>query len=167
MDIMPLTSKAWEASFAVPSLVQKAIADRGWNLLNFALLTNLEILGTKRALAQEQASKIMETSSTDSGITDSNLSIPMAKLKSKEGGNIIIEINVGKGTAKQCMSTLIEMALRNGGLEKRGEELKTGEQIQKDLCNLSKWTSIHLVKLGYHCLTSKTQSGRVVARSPK
>jgi len=151
-DIMPLTSKAWEASFAVPSLVRKAVADRGWNPLNFALLINPEILGTKRA--QEQASKVTETNSPDSSITDSNSSTVVAKLKCKEGSNIIIEINVGRGTAKHCMSTLVEMALRSGGLENRGEELVTGEQIRKDLSNLSKWTSGHLVKLGHHCLST-------------
>jgi len=72
-------------------------------------------LGTKRA--QEQASKVTETNSPDPSITDSNLSTVMVKMKSKDGSNIIIEINVGRGTAKHCMSTLVEMVLHNGGLE--------------------------------------------------
>jgi len=40
MDIIPMTSKVWDTSFAVPDLVIKAMVDRGWNPLNFALLTN-------------------------------------------------------------------------------------------------------------------------------
>jgi len=30
-DIIPMPSKAWEASFAVPDLVRKVVVDRGWN----------------------------------------------------------------------------------------------------------------------------------------
>jgi len=70
-DIIPLTSKCWYASFAIPSLVTKAVADRGWNPLNYALLTHPEIVGTKqkrKATAQQEESKTIETNSTDTGI---------------------------------------------------------------------------------------------------
>jgi len=146
-DIIPLAVKAWYASFAKPNLVTKAVADRGWNPLNYALLKHPEILATKRALARNKEIATTETN----GTVPNSLN---ATVKQKDGDNFVIEINLGKGTAKQCMSMLVEMALRNGGIESRGEELETGEQIMGDLSKLTKWTSGHLIKQGFHCLST-------------
>jgi len=77
-----------------------------------------------------------------------------ATVKQKYGDDFIIEINVGKGTAKQCMSTLVEMALQNRGIQDQGEELAAGERIHEDLSTLKKWTSSHLIKQGHHCLST-------------
>jgi hypothetical protein len=46
-DVVPLLNKAWASSFADPSKGRKALADRGWNPLNRALLTTEKILKTK------------------------------------------------------------------------------------------------------------------------
>ncbi len=43
--------------------------------------------------------------------------LPTATVKQKDDSNLIIEINVGKGTAKKCISTLVEIVLCDGGLE--------------------------------------------------
>ena len=149
-----MTSKAWEESFAVPELVRKAVADRGWNPLNFALLKNKEILGTKRAQIEQQATDIRNQVEVASNLPTATPNLPTATVKQKDDSNLIIEINDGKGTAKVCVSALVEIVLRNGGLENRGQELVRGEQIQKDLLDLTKWTSGHLVSQRRHCLTT-------------
>jgi len=148
-DIIPLTVKAWYASFAKPNLVTKAVADRGWNPLNYALLKHPEILATKKVLARQDEIQARQTAGT---VSDSPTTA--ATVKQKYGDDFIIEINVGKGTAKQCMSTLVEMALQNGGVQNQGEELAAGEQIHEDLSTLKKWTSGHLIKMGHHCLST-------------
>jgi len=154
-DIIPMISKAWDASFTVPEFVIKAVANRGWNPLNFALLTNKEILGTKRAkLRQEQqVTNIGNQMEVATNLSTDSPNLPTATVKCKDDSNLIIEINVGKGTAKKCVSALVEIVLCNGSVENQGEELARGEQNQKDLLDLSKWTSGHLVKQRQHCLT--------------
>ncbi len=41
-DIVPLVNKAFQSSFAIQGNVQKAIARRGWNPLNYKLLENFQ-----------------------------------------------------------------------------------------------------------------------------
>ena len=43
---MPLINKAWNASFARKNKNLQAIADRGWNPLNYNILTMPEIRAT-------------------------------------------------------------------------------------------------------------------------
>ena len=37
-DIIPIVRKAWEKSFGVVESNKKSLAERGWNMLNYALL---------------------------------------------------------------------------------------------------------------------------------
>ena len=46
-DILPLVNKVWQRSFADKEGNSKAIRERGWNPLNYVLLTDKEILNTK------------------------------------------------------------------------------------------------------------------------
>lgn len=46
-DIIPLCNSAWEKSFARVNLNRKALSERGWFPMNYALLLNEEILLTK------------------------------------------------------------------------------------------------------------------------
>ena len=46
-DIVPLVNKAWTNSFGSVEKSKRALADRGWNPLNRALLTDAEVLKTK------------------------------------------------------------------------------------------------------------------------
>jgi len=112
-------------------------------------LKHPEILATKKALARQE-----EIEATQTAGTVSNWPTTAATVKWKDGDDFLIKINVGKGTAKQCMSTLVEMALQNGGVQNQGEELAAGEQIHEDLSKLKKWTSGHLIKQGHHCLST-------------
>jgi len=125
-----MTSKCWYASFAILSLVTNAVYNRTWNSLNYALLTHPEIVGTKQKVTAQQEG--IKTTETDTGIqmgTASNSFSVVAKIKRKDTMDlVIIEINVGKGTAMQCVSTLMEIVLHNGGLENWGEQFATGHQ---------------------------------------
>ena len=46
-DIIPIINKAWARSFANVAYGKKALAERGWNPLNIALLTNKDVLDTR------------------------------------------------------------------------------------------------------------------------
>jgi len=52
-DVIPLVNKAWDCSFGDPSKVRKALADRGWNPLNRALLANPDVMATMDAKDKE------------------------------------------------------------------------------------------------------------------
>ncbi len=45
-DLMPLINKAWNVSFARRNKNLQAIVDRGWNPLNYNILTMLKIRAT-------------------------------------------------------------------------------------------------------------------------
>ena len=45
-DVIPLLNKAWADSFGGASKTKKALADRGWNPLNMALLKNPDVTAT-------------------------------------------------------------------------------------------------------------------------
>ena len=53
-DMMPLINMAWQQSFAKISSNKRAIADRGWNPLNRAILTNDNLRATMTAKELEE-----------------------------------------------------------------------------------------------------------------
>ncbi len=47
MDIIPILNRAFPTSFGDVDKAQQAIIDRGWGLLNYALLEHRDVLKTK------------------------------------------------------------------------------------------------------------------------
>ncbi len=72
----------------------------------------------------------------------SNLSTSLFK---NDNSNLTIEINIGKGIVKKCVSTIVEIVLCMVTFENQ-EELARGKQIQKIPLDLSKWTLGHVVR---------------------
>ena len=88
-DLMPLINKAWSKSLACDNKNRKAIAECGWDPLNFNLILNPEIRATmtKEEMANEASSDIILPSSlsqsnpspnednvvTDTIVTDSSI----------------------------------------------------------------------------------------------
>ena len=66
-DIVDLVSKAWDESFAHIATNQKAVAERGWGLLNFnLLLLHPEIQLTSTSNLQTEANNNQPASSIPS-----------------------------------------------------------------------------------------------------
>lgn len=85
-DIIPIINKSWMGSYGNVQSARKAIALRGWNPLNYALLTNKDLLQIFRA--QE-------------------LGVPV------EGDTI--QANVMTGTAATYLDKMIRESMRNEG----------------------------------------------------
>ena len=65
-DIVPIVNYAWGESFAKVQTNQRAIADRGWNPLNFNLLTNKQIFPTMTDSETMELQSMLKTNSTSS-----------------------------------------------------------------------------------------------------
>jgi len=83
-DIIPIVNKAWQKSFAYVLFGRKALAERGWNPLDMALLKNKDALDTK----QDDAS----AANTDDALTI----LTLAAAASAADGTAPIQVNEGK-----------------------------------------------------------------------
>jgi hypothetical protein len=133
-DVIPLINQAWEHSFGNVATNKNAIADRGWNPLNRALLLHPEI-----EKEREQQHQIDHT-------TDSH---------SDEQGNIEMmvlpnEINTTAGASGTCFQKLIQHCLRQGGIERNQTSLRTGDTISSNLKNAKRLSSAVLFRQGIH-----------------
>ena len=63
-DIIPIVNYAWGQSFAKVKTNQKAIADHGWNPLNFNLLTSTQIVPTMTDSETMELQSILKSHST-------------------------------------------------------------------------------------------------------
>ena len=83
-DIIPIVNRAWSKSFANVAYGKKALAERGWNPLNMALLKNKEVLDTKQ----------------DDGASTNNsndaLSILTQAAVASANGAAVVQVNEGK-----------------------------------------------------------------------
>ena len=68
-DIIPIVNYAWKESFARVETNRKAIADRGWNPLNYNLLTNKQITPTMTNSEIMELRSMLEVKSTSSTAT--------------------------------------------------------------------------------------------------
>jgi len=85
-----------------------------WHPLKCTLLTNIEILGTKREISnqEQQATYIRNKVEVALNLPTANPNLPTAtsnlstSLFKNDNSNLTIEINIGKGIVKKCVSTI-------------------------------------------------------------
>ena len=74
-DIIPIVSYAWRESFANVNTNQKAIADRGWNPLNYNLLTSKQIIPTMTESESMELQSMMKSHPINSTQQSSTVSV--------------------------------------------------------------------------------------------
>ena len=105
-DIIPIVKYAWDRSFALSESNRRAIAVRGWNPLNYALLDNIEI---QRLCDKPNVSKLAGTDLHDEISTEE---------LTKMG------LNLRSGYAGRCVLQLLQLAKRDSVMIQRLEEEK-------------------------------------------
>jgi hypothetical protein len=87
-DIIPLVRTAWKGSFAIAKNAKTAIAERGWNPLNYALLHHPALVDKPSSNIPNQIRPVnMSTINTESGLA-SELMNKIVEEKSKEEARI-------------------------------------------------------------------------------
>jgi len=128
-DIVPLINAAFSRSFGNADAAKKAIQERGWNPLNYNLLTVLPNKGD--------------------GVVDLT-----GKLQEKE--NVpqlppLPKINVSHGVGSYYVDLLINEELKNEGRKKRNEEIKSEQKTkQQKVEHLKKITKVSSAQLAAH-----------------
>jgi len=126
-DIVPLTNVAFNKSFGRPESVKKAIEKRGWNPLNYNLLTVIPF-----------PDAIDLTGSNDGNDKENE---PPAMKK----------ININQGIGSFYVNLLIEEELKNEGRKKRNQEIKDEQKTkQQKIESIKKITKVSSTQLASH-----------------
>jgi hypothetical protein len=147
-DIVPLVNTAWDKSFAKVQSSRRAIMDRGWNPLNYALLTNPALSRKKAPEAIDNTTITVEADQTlttnDSTITDRS-----------SPSTIVIKVNTSGSTVSNYLDCLVAHEIRDAGRKRKYEEQrsKTNDNNQRldllkditkissgQLASINKWT---------------------------
>jgi len=151
-DLMPLINKAWNASFARKNKNLQAIADRGWNPLNYNILTMPEIRATmtmdekKLELDSNDDIKlpkyILKPNQQSSNSTDSNThcddetTTTDETLVSKE-----LTLNFSTGVSALCLNDIVRHEQLQEARERIQKEKKDGEGVNSKLQAANKLTA--------------------------
>lgn len=153
-DMMPLINMAWQQSFAKISSNKRAIADRGWNPLNRAILTNDDLRATMTTKELEDealpssniilpnkiasANPSSHDDKSDTTVTDDSTS-PSEQPSSAPHVNQ--QLNFSDGTAAFCIDALLsETDLQKSRARIKGEHQK-GLNIRERLRSAKRVTS--------------------------
>ncbi len=140
-DIVPLVNKSFPQSFGNKKRVVKAVADRGWNPLNYNLLTVLP-----------DAKDVVDLTSKDT--TGSVVAVPA--------------LNLTRGVGTYYLYMLIEEGKKDEGRQKKFEaikkEQKTNKQKIENLKKITKVSSAQLAACNHYVLDENVRD-LVFARS--
>ena len=131
-NIVPLCNRVFAKFFAEVNLNQHAIADRGWNPLNRALIFNTEILKTKIFNIVDDntvpASPRNIFTGDQSGISVITSTSSVTSTSSAARSRVSQNLNLTSGSAGTIITDLLQYAMKeegvNGNLKKRYAEGK-------------------------------------------
>ena len=133
VDVTYIVSQAWAHSFARVVQNKSAIADRGWNPLNYNCLLHPEIVATRYSGGGLGGGGINDQSNNQECSDDNNsredIMIPA------EGLHLVEQMNLSKGVCGSLINTLLEKRnrddARNGSNyeEIRLKRIETSKQI--------------------------------------
>ena len=133
-ELIPLINIAWNKSFARMSTNKQAIADRGWNPLNYNLLLNSELRATMtRREKLDEPSKVTLPPSMrpkqvniviPSSNNDTNISIDATEDSTQQSS-----LNFSNGFSADCITSLIS----NEQLMEARERIKSEKSEGEDL----------------------------------
>jgi hypothetical protein len=137
-DIVPLVNVAFSKSFGKQKNAQKAIASRGWNPLNYNILTKLP------------AQEIVDLTAADCAQMNGNSSTTTTST------NMALNINIRTGSGSFYLDKLIEEEKKGEGRKRKFEALKreqqTKEQKISHLKSLTKVSSAVLAANNHYSL---------------
>ena len=138
-DVIPIVNYAWERSFKREETNKRAIAERGWNPLNRALLLHKEVMKTKKKTAVSpievsEESLGDETPRTTSSFSSTSTSPPTPSVVKNLDAKYL---NVSSGFAGTCVVDILQYAIKKKAIEenlnKREQEGTSFEESVKDL----------------------------------
>ena len=112
---------AWPKSFGRKEAAKRAIAERGWNPLNYNLLLKPEIVRTKPLQPKQQQPSIESTSSTP-GSADSN----------QLSENILSTINTTSGIASDIVDLLVLQEMKNCGRREAIKKRRSEQEVRQN-----------------------------------
>ena len=154
-DLMPLINKAWNASFARRNKNLQAIADRGWNPLNYNILTMPEIRATmtkdEKKLELDNADGIclpssflqpnqqstISTVSTDSNTNGDNQTTTTDETLDSDQ----LTLNFSTGVSALCLNDIVRHEQLQEARERIQKEKKDGEDVTTRLRAAKKLTA--------------------------
>ena len=152
-DLMPLINKAWNASFARKNKNLQAIADRGWNPLNYNILTMPEIRATmakdekKLELNPRDDIKlpkdIMKPNQQSSDSTDStrNDNDDTTTVTAATSDSEHLSLNFSTGVSALCLSDIVRHEQLQEARERIQKDKKDGEDVTSKLRAAKKLTA--------------------------
>lgn len=143
-DIIPLVRRAWDLSFGRVLSNKKAIAERGWNPCNSALLCNNVVLRTK---VEEDGSNGLDAARSESATGVASL--PTA-------ASIPTDLNTESGTAFNLLESLIDRQKNSeAAIEQRMKKDANGRVVKKQADKMKSLTSGKLFAMDKVALHTK------------
>ena len=140
-DLMPLINIAWSKSFARIKQNKKAILERGWNPLNYNLITNQDLRATM-TIAEKltESSKVTlplsmrpvcASTNTDDNPDNSTTTSPSISHQSHAANTQQSSLNFSTGVSAECLTALV----RNEQLMEARERIRTEKADGEDLAS--------------------------------
>ena len=145
-DLMPLINKAWSKSFARVDKNKKAIAERGWNPLNFNLLLNPEIRATmtKEEIENEASSNSITLPSSLSQSNPSPNEDPSLTITDSSITTVSTfqpSLNFDTGTSAFCLDAILKQQQLQTARERIKSEKDTGDTMATRLRSAKRVTA--------------------------
>ena len=143
-DLMPLINKAWNVSFARRNKNLQAIVDRGWNPLNYNILTMLKIRATmtndEKKLELDYTDGIylpksflkpnqQSTDSIESNTNHENETTATDETSDSEQ----LTLNFSTGVSALCLNDIVRHTQLQEARERIQKEKKNGEDVTSKL----------------------------------
>ena len=160
-DLMPLINEAWEKSFARVDKNRNAIADRGWNPLNKALLLDPTLRSTMTANEKcDEYQKLNEivipstspyhtndlTTGSLTTVTDQSTNDPSSSLNNNP--TISNNLNFSYGMSNYCLKAFVSNEQLQQAREEIRKDMDTGKSIKEKLRESTQLSAGILFKAG-------------------
>jgi hypothetical protein len=126
-DIVPIVNYGWERSFARIRTNKKAVAVRGWNPLNRALLEHPEIVDTAQPKTGVDAVQIKVEGEDDNSTLATEPSFP--------------DVNTTDGSAGEMFAILLRKADRDEAKERRKQQQEAGQYMTQQVDKIKRLTA--------------------------
>jgi hypothetical protein len=131
-DIVPVVKYGWERSFARTRTNKTAIAVRGWNPLNRALLEHPEIVDTQMETAEIQP---MSQASSPDSVSQSTLTETTVTTTS------LPDINTTDGTSGEMFAILLRNADKDELRRRRKQQNEAGQEMVQQVEKVKRLTA--------------------------
>ena len=156
-DLMPLINEAWEKSFARVDKNRNAIADRGWNPLNKALLLDPTLRSTMTSneksdeyqklnqIILPNKSSYHDKQTTESLTTETDQSDELSSLNNNP---ICNDLNFSEGMSSYCLKAFISNEQLQQAREELRKDMDSGKSIKQQLKESTRLSAGILFKAG-------------------